>query len=59
MHNAASCAVHDLLDIDGMVASVVKKLKPQVKLNDIPKDLAKWAKKLLPQSWKNRIAELD
>jgi DNA topoisomerase VI subunit B len=58
LHDAASRAIHDALDIDAMVASVVKKLKPQVKLNDISKDLSKWAKKLLPESWKDRIAAL-
>ena len=58
LHDAALWAIHDALDIDGMAAALVKKLKPQVKLSDIPKDLSKWAKKLPPESWKARIAAI-
>ncbi|MGA2256329.1 MAG: ATP-binding protein [Thermoguttaceae bacterium] len=58
LHDAASEAIREVLDIDSMIATVVTKLKPQVTLNDIPKDLTKWAKRLLPESWKHRIETL-
>jgi DNA topoisomerase VI subunit B len=58
LRDAASWAIHDALDIDAMVRSLVEKLKRKVRLIDIPKDLQKWAKELRPQSWKQRITEI-